>query len=266
MSDDATEQIPELTPDEIRRRLTLVNPELVKEVYALTKGQIDHEAARYARLDLKANTVITAAGLSMAVASSLGGIVGSGKRLPSYLLWMFGVTAIVGLAAVGFAILAVLVSKAFARVSDGAMFNADVLERADAPSGADDLSTTEKRDFGAAQYRQYMAAHMWDMYLKDRAQLDRKAGRVQTGQCLFGVFLVLLVACEATLIGAIMPSDVGQTAAASTAGALRQSDSKEVKAMPEKPPPPAPPPPRDFKTFDPSPTPTDVPAPKPTNK
>ncbi|MEO7037368.1 MAG: hypothetical protein ABI548_25660 [Polyangiaceae bacterium] len=188
----------DLSKDEIAARLRLVNPELAKEVYEIAKAQVQSEAARHTRLDAKANSVITAAGLSMAVASSLGGIIASGQTLlPGWLLWMFGLAGIFALSSVVTGVMALLVKGGYAQVSDHAVFNQEKLAFADVPTGCDDLlDAKDKQAYGVAVYRQYMAAHLWDVSVKDHGQLNRKAKQVQVAQWLFIAFLVVLLACE----------------------------------------------------------------------
>jgi len=220
-----TDLLDDLPEDEIRERLRLVNPELAKEVYEIAKAQIASEAARHTRLDSKATSLVSAAGLSLTLGMSIVTLIAKGDVVATPYLWvMLAVTGLLGVGAVGFGVFALLVKGGFARVNDHNVFDKDVLRFADSPTGTDDLATLkEKYEFGAAVYRQHMTAHLWEVSLQEHRQLNRKATQVRDGQILFALFLLALVVCVATefVMTSTEKKDAGATpeAAASAAKA-----------------------------------------------
>jgi hypothetical protein len=230
---DITVDLPEA---EILKRLRLVNPELVKEVYDLAKAQVQAEGARHTMLNAKAMSVVTGAGVSLTLSLSIAGpLLTGGVILSPWLLFGFGVTGVTGVAAVLLGVWALLVKGGFAQVSDHAVFDEKALEFADNPTGCDDLPDLKERyAFGAAAYRQHMTAHLWAVAVKDHRQLDKKANQVQAAQYLFAAFVILVLACEARLFqGIYVQNNAREAAAARTAateGAVRRQRAVSTAA------------------------------------
>jgi len=67
--------MPALAPKELAERLRLKSPALVDEIYSIAQRQTQAEAGRQTRLDAKASSLLTAAGLSLTVAFTFGGQV-----------------------------------------------------------------------------------------------------------------------------------------------------------------------------------------------
>lgn len=214
----------DLLEDEIRERLRLVNPELAKEVYEIAKAQVASEAARHTRLDSKATSLVSAAGLSLTLGMSIVTLIAKGDVVATPYLWvMLAVTGLFGVAAVAFGVFALLVKGGFARVNDHNVFDKNVLRSADSPTGCDDLPTLkEKYEFGAAVYRQHMTAHLWEVSVQEHHQLNRKAKQVRDGQILFALFLLALVVCVAT--------EFVMTSKKKDAGAAPQAAAPAAKA------------------------------------
>lgn len=190
----------DLPQDDIRERLRLVNPELAKELYEIAKAQVAAEMARHARLDAKATSLVSSAGISLTLGMSIITLIAKGDVAATPCLWvLLSVTGLFGTLAVGFGVFALLVKGGFARVNDHTVFDKDALEFANAPTGCDDLeSQGEKYAYGAAVYRQHMTAHLWEVSVKEHRHLNKKADQVRDGQILFVLFLASLVVCVAT--------------------------------------------------------------------
>lgn len=211
----------------IRERLQLVNPELAKDLLDVARAQVQAEVVRHGRLDAKAISVVTAAGVSITVAFSVAGSALSGKLVPpGWLLAMFAAAGVAGLITVLLGTRALLVQGGYAEVNDKAVFEKSVLDAADEPKGVSDLidkdGRPERKDvyaFGAAVYKQHITAHLWHVFEQEHEQLDRKAKKVKDAQISFMVFLALIFACEMSLFGVIYSDDAGKAACAEPAAA-----------------------------------------------
>lgn len=206
------EPAPDPTPDEIRDRLRLQSPALAAALYEVVRGQLQVEEVRHTRLDAKANSVLAAAGISMAVAASVGAVLGSNNAgvLSAALLWLFLGTGVVGVVVVGIAVESLLVSKRFATLDDRAIFSEFMLKRGDEPPGCDDLAERSERNaFGLGLYQQYLVSHMVDIYRRNSAALDRKATLVHAAQRGFVLFLGLVLVSEAWLFSTLAASHAG---------------------------------------------------------
>jgi hypothetical protein len=73
LSSPSAAQRKDLTAVELRDRVDLHSPLLIKELYESALRQIQHETARQTRLDGKATSLLTATGLSLTVAFAFGG-------------------------------------------------------------------------------------------------------------------------------------------------------------------------------------------------
>jgi hypothetical protein len=217
----------DLHQEEIRDRLRLVNPELTKELYELAKAQVAAETARHARLDAKATSLVSSAGVSLTLGMSIATLIAKGEvSPPAWLGAMLAFVGAVGVTAVGFGVFALMVKGGFARVNDHNVFDTDVLKFANAPTGCDDLTDLkDKYAFGAAAYRQHMTAHLWEVSVKEHYQLNKKARQVRDGQIAFFIFLAGLVVCVGIEVVVTSPQhDAGAPAKATAAapkGAVR---------------------------------------------
>jgi hypothetical protein len=219
-----TDDQADLPEEEIRARLQLVNPELTKELYELAKAQLAAEMARHTRLDAKATSLVSSAGISLTLGMSIATLIANRTISVPWWLWiMLTVAGLSGVLAVGFGIFALMVKNGFARVSDRNVFDKHTLAFANAPTGCDDLTDRkDKHAYGAAAYRQYMTAHLWEVGVKEHRQLNNKARQVRDGQVLFMIFLAVLVVCVATEFVMTSTRDAGAPAQAPAAqGAIR---------------------------------------------
>jgi len=238
---DDPEQAPDdlekdLTAEEIRRRLRLVNPELAKDLLDVARAQVQSEVVRHGRLDTKATSIVTAGGISITVAFSVAGSLSAAVAGHGWLIAMFAAAGVAGLATVLLGVRALLVRGGYAEVSDQAVFKESTLELADSPKGVDDLKDRdgnpdrkEINAFGAAIYKQYLTAHLWDVYVKDHKQIDAKAVMVKHAQVSFVIFLTLIFACEMSLFGVIYLQDARETARAAAA-ATKRAERREALA------------------------------------
>lgn len=229
----------DLTRQEIRERLRLVNPELAKDLLDAARAQVQAEVIRHGRLDAKAMSIVTAGGISITVAFSVAGSLSTVVAGYGWLIAMFAAAGVAGLITVLLAVRALLVRGGFAEVSDQAVFDASVLKLADEPEGVDDLRDKEGRPdrkeinaFGAAIYKQHMTAHLWDVYVKDHAQVDKKADMVRDAQAGFMTFLVMIFACEMSLFTVIYGKDAGEAARPEPAAAEGAKRRQGLAAAP----------------------------------
>lgn len=217
-----------------------MSPDLAKELLDTAKGQLASEAARQSRLDGKANSLMAAAGLSLTVASSIAGtLISRGTQVPLSLLTTSSAMGVLGLAAVVFGIWAAKIQD-HGTLNPEAIFNEQQLNQAEAPPGTEGDSEETRTAFGLALYRQYITVHIWDVYERNAASLDRKATFIKLGQYSFIGFLVALMISEVLLLSALSSSG-----ASAPLGPELSSN-----AMPQKPPPPPPPPPPTFRQDD----------------
>src|SRR6187399_3077726 len=92
---------PLLTEHELAARVTLGSPKLVEELWNISQKQLDIEIARHTRLDTKATSLLTAAGLSLTVAFTFGSTLltkaDAFKEYHEQVVAIFAVTIIAGL-------------------------------------------------------------------------------------------------------------------------------------------------------------------------
>jgi hypothetical protein len=226
----------DLLEQEIRNRLRLVNPDLVDEVYGLAKAQVESERARHVMLNSKAASVLTSSGISLTVSLTLAGPLLANKVVLST-TWSFAflLAGSLGLASIYWAVLSLRVIGGFPYVNDHAVFDRNILNFADSPPGCEDLADLkEKYAFGAAAYKQHMAAHLWAVATQEHRQLDRKAKQVQAAQWLFLAFAVLISTCGGNLFLVISSQnkDAREAAAAKSAAAEGAQRRQGLAATP----------------------------------
>jgi hypothetical protein len=184
-----------LSREELRDRLCLNSSGLVEEIQTLALRQNQLEEARESRLDSKAGSLLGAAGLSLTVAFTFGGLL---LQHPEYLkplgpwlaratLLAYVVALTVGLLASIWAIAALLVSDGYRTLSDNDVFNAEELQKIDEASGTND-------DKAKRLYRRYLTIQHWSIFRAHFDEHERKATIIKRGQkCFFGFLITLLV-------------------------------------------------------------------------
>jgi hypothetical protein len=191
----AGETEPTLTPEVLRERLTLGSPALVREIYEIQLRQIQYEVGRQTRLDAKATSLLTAAGLSLTVAFTFGGQIVLAHLHDELAFHVgavvaFAVATLCGLASAGFAIRALLVHDAFRTINEASVFSLRALKEADADyqSGAEDGD-----EAAVTQYRKSLIPHLLEIWQTNGRSNEDKAKIVKRGQLFFGLFLVALI-------------------------------------------------------------------------
>lgn len=226
--------IKDLPEQDILDRLQLVNPDLVDEIYDLAKAQVESERSRHVMLNTKAASILTASGVSLTLSLTLAGPLLSAKVvLPCLLLVGLILAGLAGLASVLCAVWSLYIVNGFAYVSDHAVFKKDILDFADSPKGCDDLEgQSAKYAFGAAAYKQHMAAHLWAVSAREHQQLNKKADQVRMAQRMFALFAVLIFACGAGLFGVISSQnrDAREAAASESAASEGAKRRQELAA------------------------------------
>jgi cytochrome bd-type quinol oxidase subunit 1 len=163
----------------------------VKELYEIAQRQIQSETARQTRLDAKATSLLTAAGLSLTVAFTFGGQVL--LKLPdafriahAVTVWSFRVAVVTGLAAAILAVWALLVREDYMAVNEEAVFDRGLLHEADAEN-------VEFPEAGITEYRKALTKHLWIIGQQLQRNNTRKARDIKLGQLCFVLFLFALI-------------------------------------------------------------------------
>jgi hypothetical protein len=194
-----------LTLSELRDRVNLHSPLLVKELHETTLRQIQSETGRQTRLDGKATSLLTATGLSLTVAFAFGGqiLIAHADKLKAYghrwwiaVVVTYSLAVLSGLFASFFATWALRVHGAHGTVSEDNVFNDDVLkaaDQADAEHSDDPVKAAAARDVGLTNYRRYITIHLWHIVQVQHQIQEKKASIIRYGQLCFMAFLVSLV-------------------------------------------------------------------------
>lgn len=197
----AASAVPEpetLDPDEVRRRLSLNSPELVAAIFDMTQQRLKFEEGRHGHLNSKATALLTAAGLSLTVVSTIGAALGpyvkhlsSGARLAAIVCLC--ITVLPGFLAAIWAVRAMLVRADYSVPSMHAIFDKTILSEANAHdpshSGHDDASA---RKYGLMEYQKFLTAHLWEVAASHSKVHEDKATKIRRGQWAFVIFLGLI--------------------------------------------------------------------------
>lgn len=187
-----------LTDQELAKRLTVENPKLVSELYRIAEQQIEIEAKRQTRLDYKATSLLTAAGLSLTVAITFGGLLITQSRAfdewREWIIGLFVATVIAGITAAIYALRAQF-AKQFLAADENAIFDTDILKTADTPA------TPEA---GLMEYQKSLIIHLWAIRGRAFQNHVERVALVKMGQrffigFLFGVMVVSAVVAAAAL-------------------------------------------------------------------
>lgn len=181
-----------LSPKQLRKRLSLNWSGLVSEVYNLVQRQATAEAARQARLDAKATSLLSTVGLSLTVSFAVGGLLlsqsvkfpGVGHTRATIVLVGFVVAVAFGLIAGGFAIRALLVNDRHKSLGEESIFNEDALRL------ADEQETDEQ---SVSVYRRFMTVQLWRVARTAGDIQTNKSQHIKKGQLCFGGFLLTLL-------------------------------------------------------------------------
>jgi hypothetical protein len=216
--------LPPLSKAELTKLLRLGSIELVGELWAITQKQVDFEVARHGRLEAKANSLLTAVGLSLTVASTFGATLFSkltlfGQLLPVVIvIYCAAMVAGVASALLAFQALKLVEQK---QVEERAVFNEQTLEVADRTNVADEKE-------GLMAYRQSLILHFWEIRQQYDSTYRPKSVWVQRGQTAFGFFLTaLLILCIAIAVAvSLAKNDAAAGAEGSNRPAAAEADQR----------------------------------------
>jgi hypothetical protein len=189
----------------LEKRMTLGWPRLIGEVYALAQRQVQFETGRQGRLDGKATSLLSAAGLSLTVAFTFGGLLLANKAvLKAKIGWYyaavsgFGVAILFGLATAAFALWALRVRGANRGVSEEAVFSEAILKRAE--------DETDE-DVAVSEYQKSLTVHLWMIAQAQHNLHERKAKIILSGQLAFMAFMVAVAFVCVAFVGGVLLSD-----------------------------------------------------------
>lgn len=172
----------DLVPDRVREALQVKSAPLVAEVFEFAKLTAAEEVARQGRIDMKANLLLGAIGVSISVATIL---------MPKAETWFarisLGAAAVLAFCAGCCAVFGLRVLTYY-RIGDRTIFNSQLLEQADRASDGGGA---------VAMYQRYMIPAMWDAHVTYVRTNDKRAIIVAWGQMLF------LGALAAAIVGGI---------------------------------------------------------------
>jgi hypothetical protein len=181
----------------IARAFKRGSPELVEEMLKQGIREFDAEAARISRLELKATGMLTAAGLTLTLVTSVGiGVLAAKERLLSG-NWLtgfsvaFAVAIAAGAATTGFAMYALRLTATSVPEVKLLLDHAE-LEKVD--NAAD-------RDLGLRDYRAIVGAQIWYCAFRNRATINTKIKAVKWAQFSFVLLVVGIVAIAGLSIG-----------------------------------------------------------------
>jgi hypothetical protein len=186
-----------LTEAQVLDRLTVNSPELVAELLALVQGELAAETGRQTRIDAKATSLLTAAGLSLTVAFTFGGLLLTRDNSFSFGHWVtliFALALVCGLSAAVHAVWALLVRGEYKALDGETLFDVGTLAQAnDVLKDDTDTPDKEKREFGVMEYRKFLIPNLWGVVRDHRMVHDDKAKIIKRGQLFFLSFLGLLI-------------------------------------------------------------------------
>lgn len=193
-------------------RLKLSSPELVAELFSLTKGRLEEEDKRQTRLDTKATSLLTASGVSVTVSATLGSaLVTHASKLHPFMAYAVGAAFLLavglGLRAARIAMKALRVRSGFKTASEHAILDAEILFRANAQpqsksNGQQPDDDPELRAYGLMEYRKYLVLHLWPIAQEHNGINSEKASDVALGQCRFIQFLgAIFLTCVLAVFG-----------------------------------------------------------------
>jgi hypothetical protein len=190
----------QLAKKDIAAALALHSPGLVAEVHAISLRALQAEEQRESRLDAKAQSLLTAASLTLTVAFTFGGSVLLGH--PEYLrsggtlvavacLGGYGLALVMGLLASIHAVSALRVSNEYRHVAESDVFNRQELLEADA--ACTEPAAKSDNEKAVALYQRYMASAYWRIWQQHYALHERKADKIRKGQRALLGFLAMLL-------------------------------------------------------------------------
>jgi hypothetical protein len=193
-----------LEPKELAKILKLDSPKLVEELWQITQKQLDVEITRHTRLEGKAASLLTTAGLSLTVAFTFGSTLlaqaAAFQRWHDNIVVIFAIAIFSGLVSAIYAVRALALREQLS-VNERSVFDQDALRAADQDS---DL---EK---GLMEFRKGRIIHFWAVRQRYSATYREKSKLVKRGQWFFlGFLLALVLLCTFVVYGVVWVSPHG---------------------------------------------------------
>jgi hypothetical protein len=185
-------RIAPLSGEEIVDALRVNSPALAEQLHSVSIRLNDSEDKRQQNLNAKAQGLLTAAGLSLTVAFTFGGLLLKDKSILFPIgSWLsqatagaYGLALMCGLLASVFATKALLVTDDYRGVRER-----DILSRGE----LDECDAIEDEPKCRARFHRYATAHYWQIWQKTKLLHERKAITIKCGQYAFLGFLMLLL-------------------------------------------------------------------------
>jgi hypothetical protein len=194
-----------LSAEQLVDRLRLRSRPLVETLYDIAQQQTAMEERRQAALDSKAQSLLTAAGLSNTVAFTFGGILlqhpeclwngGSGLVWAVIVLYAGALTC--GLLAGATALRALWMRDDYRKMDESEYLHRHELMEADSAAEEDALG-------GTARYKQYLIVNLIQLHRAHSDLHEKKARIVRAGQMYFGLFLAGIMLIGAAITGATL--------------------------------------------------------------
>jgi hypothetical protein len=203
---------PVFTEEQVRLKLAIDSPELTEELYQIAQQQIQSEIGRQTRLDAKATSLLTAAGLSLTIVFTFGNTLVTQTTIFNPCILIGYVVAVTcGLVAASFAVSALRVRSAYFSIDERVTLDPAMLKEANQPEafeGKCELKDEEKRRYGVMEYRKYLLPQLWVMGQTSFRNHEKKATLVKRGQYFFLAFLsVSLLVCVLVVFGVLSIRD-----------------------------------------------------------
>ena len=217
---------------ELQDRLTLNSPELVRELYDVAQQRVAAEVGRQTRLDTKATSLLTAAGLSLTVAFTFGStLISRPEPFEHWHWWVIGAFAgaiVLGLSAAILAVRTLLVRGQYLMVNERAVLDFAILDDANDPVALrddDEMEDTDKRMFGVMEFQKHMIVQLWMVAQRHQRNHTAKSNLIKIGQWFFlGFLAALLVVCIFIVLGA-SSSHAARPSSVATVLVLAQASS-----------------------------------------
>lgn len=234
-----------LSEDDLRERLCINSPELTAELYQIAQRQIQSETGRQTRLDAKAVSLLTAAGLSSTVAFTFGGtLIMQAHAFGRCTIGLYVLAVFLGLTASSYAVLALRVQSKYLALDEATIFDPKILKEANSPSTLrDDTKDEDVRRFGLMEYQKYLIPQMWVTGQAQYTNHEKKARLIQKGQSLFLAFLATsFLVCISLAFGVSSqrerketPSRASTTSSEAPTGSHRESEASPAYSQSRNP-------------------------------
>lgn len=182
-----------LTRRDVARITAINNGAVIKEICDVLQQRIAFETSRQARLDAKAGSLLSGAGLTLTVGMTYGvqflstqahAMRSSHPVLFALIVLLVVLGVLAGLAASGIAVFVLRVREGYLTLDERAIFNERTIEEADVAS----------EQAGLNIYRRDMLLLSWEIWQAQESAQNEKAARLKQGQTLLLVFLIAVAA------------------------------------------------------------------------